>query len=120
MNAAIKASVDGLSSTVSQTYATTQNVKSSLAEADTNAKKYADTAQSTAISQAQQDATSKANAAESNAKTDTDNKLKNYSTTVAMNSAIKQMADSITLSVSKTYATGANLSVWSIRRRPEG
>ena len=110
MNAAIKASVDGLSSTVSQTYATTQNVKSSLAEADTNAKKYADTAQSTAISQAQQDATSKAVAAESNAKADTDNKLKNYSTTVAMNSAIKQMADSITLSVSKTYATGANLS----------
>lgn len=110
MNAAIKASVDGLSSTVSQTYATTQNVKSSLAEADTNAKKYADTAQSTAISQAQQDATSKANAAESNAKADTDNKLKNYSTTVAMNSAIKQMADSITLSVSKTYATGADLS----------
>ena len=110
MNAAIKASVDGLSSTVSQTYATTQNVKSSLAEADTNAKKYADTAQSTAISQAQQDATSKADAAESNAKADTDNKLKNYSTTVAMSSAIKQMADSITLSVSKTYATEADLS----------
>lgn len=110
MNAAIKASVDGLSSTVSQTYATTQNVKSSLAEADTNAKKYADSAQSTAISQAQQDATSKANTAESNAKADTDNKLKNYSTTVAMNSAIKQMADSITLSVSKTYATEADLS----------
>ena len=62
MNAAIKASVDGLSSTVSQTYATTQNVKSSLAEADTNAKKYADSAQNTAISQAQQDATSKADA----------------------------------------------------------
>lgn len=110
MNAAIKASVDGLSSTVSQTYATTQNVKSSLAEADTNAKKYADSAQNTAISQAQQDATSKADAAESNAKADTDNKLKNYSTTVAMNSAIKQMADSITLSVSKTYATGADIS----------
>ena len=110
MNAAIKVSVDGLSSTVSQTYATTQNVKSSLAEADTNAKKYADSAQNTAISQAQQDATSKANAAESNAKANTDNKLKNYSTTIAMNSAIKQMADSITLSVSKTYATGADLS----------
>ena len=110
MNAAIKASVDGLSSTVSQTYATTQNVKSSLAEADTNAKKYADSAQNTAISQAQQDATSKADAAEFNAKADTANKLKNYSTTVAMNSAIKQMADSITLSVSKTYATGADLS----------
>lgn len=110
MNAAIKASVDGLSSTVSQTYATTQNVKSSLVEADTNAKKYADSAQSTAISQAQQDATSKSDAAESNAKADTANKLKNYSTTVAMNSAIKQMADSITLSVSKTYATEADLS----------
>ena len=110
MNAAIKASVDGLSSIVSQTYATTQNVKSSLAEADTNAKKYADSAQNTAISRAQQDATSKADAAESNAKADTANKLKNYSTTVAMNSAIKQMADSITLSVSKTYATGADLS----------
>lgn len=110
MNAAIKASVDGLSSTVSQTYATTQNVKSSLAEADTNAKKYADSAQNTAISQAQQDATSKADAAESNAKADTDNKLKNYSTTIAMNSAIKQMADSITLSISKTYATGSDLS----------
>ena len=110
MNAAIKASVDGLSSTVSQTYATTQNVKSSLAEADTNAKKYADSAQNTAISQAQQDATSKADAAESNAKADTDNKLKSYSTTIAMNSAIKQMADSITLSVSKTYATGVDLS----------
>ena len=110
MNAAIKASVDGLSSTVSQTYATTQNVKSSLAEADTNAKKYADSAQNTAISQAQQDATSKADVAESNAKADTANKLKNYSTTVAMNSAIKQMADSITLSVSKTYATEADLS----------
>lgn len=110
INAAIKASVDGLSSTVSQTYATTQNVKSSLAEADTNAKKYADSAQNTAISQAQQDATSKADAAESNAKADTDNKLKSYSTTIAMNSAIKQMADSITLSVSKTYATGADLS----------
>lgn len=110
MNAAIKASVDGLSSTVSQTYATTQNVKSSLAEADTNAKKYADSAQNTAISQAQQDATSKADAAESNAKADTDNKLKSYSTTIAMNSVIKQMADSITLSVSKTYATGADLS----------
>lgn len=110
MNAAIKASVDGLSSTVSQTYATTQSVKTSLAEADTNAKKYADSAQSSAISQAQLDATAKANAAESNAKADTDNKLKNYSTTVAMNSAIKQMADSISLSVSKTYATGADLS----------
>ena len=94
MNAAIKASVDGLSSTVSQTYATTQNVKSSLAEADTNAKKYADTAQSAAVK-----------AANAN----TEELLKSYPTVTAMESAIKQNADSITASVSKTYATQASL-----------
>ena len=95
MNAAIKASVDGLSSTVSQTYATTQNVKSSLAEADTNAKKYADTAQSAAVK-----------AANAN----TEELLKSYPTVTAMESAIKQNADSITASVSKTYATKEGLS----------
>ena len=94
MNAAIKASVDGLSSTVSQTYATTQNVKSSLAEADTNAKKYADTAQSAAVK-----------AANAN----TEELLKSYPTVTATESAIKQNADSITASVSKTYATQASL-----------
>ena len=94
MNAAIKASVDGLSSTVSQTYATTQNVKSSLAEADTNAKKYADAAQSAAVK-----------AANAN----TEELLKSYPTVTAMESAIKQNADSITASVSKTYATQASL-----------
>ena len=94
MNAAIKASVDGLSSTVSQTYATTQNVKSSLAEADTNAKKYADTAQSAAVK-----------AANAN----TEELLKSFPTVTAMESAIKQNADSITASVSKTYATQASL-----------
>ena len=94
MNAAIKASVDGLSSTVSQTYATTQNVKSSQAEADTYAKKYADTAQSAAVK-----------AANAN----TEELLKSYPTVTAMESAIKQNADSITASVSKTYATQASL-----------
>ena len=94
MNAAIKASVDGLSSTVSQTYATTQNVKSSLAEDETNAKKYADTAQSAAVK-----------AANAN----TEELLKSYPTVTAMESAIKQNADSITASVSKTYATQASL-----------
>lgn len=42
-----------------------------------------------------------ANAAETNAKNDTTNRLKNYSTTKEMNSAIQQSADSITLSVSQ-------------------
>ena len=77
-----------------QTYATTQNVKSSLAEADTNAKKYADTAQSAAVK-----------AANAN----TEELLKSYPTVTAMESAIKQNADSITASVSKTYATQASL-----------
>lgn len=95
MNAAIKASVDGLSSTVSQTYATTQNVKSSLAEADTSAKKYADAAQRAAVK-----------AANAN----TEELLKSYPTVTAMESAIKQNADSITASVSKTYATKEGLS----------
>ena len=95
MNAAIKASVDGLSSTVSQTYATTQNVKSSLAEADKSAKGYADAAQSAAVK-----------AANAN----TEELLKSYPTVTAMESAIKQNADSITASVSKTYATKEGLS----------
>lgn len=47
----------------------------------------------------------KANVAENNAKSDTDNKLKNYSTTTEMNSAIDLKADSITSTVSKTYQT---------------
>lgn len=43
-----------------------------------------------------------ADAAESNAKKDTADKLKSYSTTVEMNSAIKQSAENITLAVNKT------------------
>ena len=46
-----------------------------------------------------------ADQAEKNAKADTDTKLLNYSTTLEMNSAIKQAADSISLEVSKTYTT---------------
>ena len=48
--------------------------------------------------QAKQDAISSAN-------TSTDNKLKNYSTTTQMNSAISQKADEIKTSVSETYIT---------------
>lgn len=50
-----------------------------------------------------------ADQAEKNAKTDTDTKLKNYSTTVEMNSAINQAADGISLEVSKKYATTGQL-----------
>lgn len=51
-----------------------------------------------------------AGAAEDAANTSTDNKLKNYSTTVQMNSAIDQKANSIILEVGQTYATKDSLS----------
>ena len=110
MNAAIKASVDGLSSTVSQTYATTQNVKSSLAEADTSAKKYADNAVQSADKSAKGYADAAQSAAVKAANANTEELLKSYPTVTAMESAIKQNADSITASVSKTYATKEGLS----------
>lgn len=46
-----------------------------------------------------------ATTAENNAKADTTEKLKSYSTTTEMNSAIEQKANEITASVSTTYAT---------------
>ena len=46
-----------------------------------------------------------ANTAETNAKADTTEKLKSYSTTTEMNSAIETKANEITSSVSTTYAT---------------
>ena len=95
MNTAIKASVDGLSSTISKTYATGADVQAKLQAADTTAKGYADAAQSAAVK-----------AANAN----TEELLKSYPTVTAMESAIKQNADSITASVSKTYATKEGLS----------
>ena len=71
----------------------------------TDAKKYADTQSSTAESNAKKYADTQSNTAESNANGYTDGKLKDYSTTVEMNSAINQKADSITLKVSQTYVT---------------
>ena len=101
MNSAIKQAADSISLEVSKTYTTTVQVEekykdavkagqTAAADAETNATKAGQTA---------------ADQAEKNAKADTDTKLKNYSTTVEMNSAIKQAADSISLEVSKTYTT---------------
>lgn len=53
------------------------------------------------ITETQEYADEAAQQAETNAKNDTTNRLKNYSTTKEMNSAIRQSADSITLSVSQ-------------------
>ena len=68
------------------------------------------TAKSEAISAASSDATTKANNALSSANTNTSNLLKNYSTTAQMDAAINLKADSITSSVSSTYATKASVS----------
>ncbi len=88
LRSAITLTETNILSTVSKTY-TTQEMANKL---------YANAVQEG------QDA---ADQAEKNAKDDTDTKLKNYSTTVEMNSAIKQAADSISLEVSKTYTTTA-------------
>lgn len=82
MKTAIQQAADSITSTVSSTYVT-------KADYDTG------------ITDAKNDATTKANAAEKNAKNDTANKLKSYSTTTQMNTAIKQSADAITLEVEK-------------------
>ena len=90
LRSAITMTETSILSTVSKTY-TTQEMANKL---------YAD---------AVQEGQTAADNAEKNAKDDTDTKLKNYSTTVEMNSAISQAADSITLEVSKTYATTGQL-----------
>ena len=100
MNSAITQTASQITSQVSQTltqYSTTSESQAYAdgvaGDAETAAKQYAD--------QAAGQAEDAANAA-------TDGKLKNYSTTVQMNSAINQKADQITLSVKQTltrYAT---------------
>ena len=90
LRSAITLTETNILSTVSKTY-TTQEMANKL---------YANAVQEG------QDA---ADQAEKNAKDDTDTKLKNYSTTVEMNSTINQAADSISLEVSKKYATTGQL-----------
>ena len=104
MNSAINQKADSITSTVSKTYAT----KTELSTTDANVSK----AQSTADS-----ATTKANAAQGSADKaqSAANAVKkdlgdNYSTTLQMNSAIEQKADSITQTVSQTYATKTQLT----------
>ena len=94
MNSAITQTASQITSQVSQTltqYSTTSESQAYAdgvaGDAETAAKQYAD--------QAAGNAESAANAA-------TDTKLKNYSTTVQMNSAIDQKANQITLSVNQT------------------
>lgn len=95
MNAAIKAEIDGFSSKVSKTYATGSDVKQKLKTADATAQGYADEAKKAAID---------------TAKVSTDELLKSYATIKQMQSAIDQKADSITSTVSSTYATKASVT----------
>ena len=101
MNSAIDQAADSISLEVSKKYATTGQLEEKYTDAVKAGKTAADLAESNAT-KAGQDA---ADQAEKNAKADTDTKLLNYSTTLEMNSAIKQAADSISLEVSKTYTT---------------
>lgn len=90
LRSAITMTETSILSTVAKTY-TTQEMANKL---------YAD---------AVQEGQEAADSAEKNAKDDTDTKLKNYSTTVEMNSAISQAANGISLEVSKKYATTGQL-----------
>ena len=101
MNSAINQAAGSISLEVSKKYATTGQLEEKYTDAVKAGKTAADLAESNAT-KAGQDA---ADQAEKNAKADTDTKLLNYSTTLEMNSAIKQAADSISLEVSKTYTT---------------
>lgn len=116
MNSAISQAADGISLEVSKKYATTGQLEEKYTDAVKAGKTAADLAESnatkagqTAAANAEANATKAgqdaADQAEKNAKADTDTKLLNYSTTLEMNSAIKQAADSISLEVSKTYTT---------------
>ena len=114
-NAAIK-SANANTDELLKSYSTTTEMNSAItqkADSITSevAKKYVETTvYNSGIADVKKDSSTKANAAEANAKADTANKLKSYSTTTEMNSAITQKADSITSTVSKTYATKGALS----------
>lgn len=120
MQAAIQASVDGLSSTISQNYvsnselekySTTEQMQSAI---DQKANEITTSVSQTYVTNTQLDTTKSdilesaqgyADEAEAAANANTSNLLKSYSTTTEMNSAINQKADQITSTVSQTYAT---------------
>ena len=97
LRSAITVTETNILSTVSKTYTTTVQVEEKYKDAVKAGQTAAANAEANAT-KAGQDA---ADQAEKNAKADTDTKLLNYSTTLEMNSAINQAADSISLEVSK-------------------
>ena len=93
MKSAIEQSASGIKQEVSKNYQSIARAKSDLKEA----KSYADEVGSNVDTKAK----GYADTAETNAKNDTIAKLKAYSTTAQMNTAISQSADSIKLEVNK-------------------
>jgi len=93
MKSAIEQSASGIKQEVSKNYQSIARAKSDLKEA----KSYADEVGSNVDTKAK----GYADTAETNAKNDTLAKLKAYSTTAQMNTAISQSADSIKLEVNK-------------------
>ena len=125
MNAAISASIEGFSSTVSKTYATGAYVQKQLQATDTAAKGYANDAKTSAETTAKGYADNAKSSAEKTAKgyadaarqeaintanANTEDLLKDYATVTSMQSAIDQAADHITSTVSSTYATKEDLT----------
>ena len=125
MNAAISASIEGFSSTVSKTYVTGANVQKQLQASDTTAKGYANDAKTSAETTAKGYADNAKSSAEKTAKgyadaarqeaintanANTKDLLKDYATVTSMQSAIDQAADHITSTVSSTYATKEDLT----------
>ena len=98
MNAAITVAIDGIRSEVSQTYATHVEVTAQAASTLSSANTYADGVGTAAAA----DATTKANAAEDNAKGYFNTKIADYSTTTDVRSMIQQSADSITQTITNT------------------
>ena len=98
MNSAIDQKANQITLSVNQTltrYSTTEESE----------QQYADQAAGNAESAAKQYADQAAGQAEDDANAATDGKLKNYSTTIQMNSAIEQRASEILSTVSNTYTT---------------
>ena len=97
-DSAINVAKDSINLSVSNTYETKTNVTNKINSANTttlnSAKSYADTKKTEAIN---------------SANSSTDTKLKSYSTTTQMNSAIQVAKDSITNTVSSTYAKKADV-----------
>lgn len=113
MNTAISQTAEQIKTEASKTYTSFQYVDETAgnlaSEAETNAKGYADKVGTGANSyadtvgtNAKNYADTKANKALTDAKADTDEKLKKYATQVSMNTAIDQSAESV-----KTYAKKA-------------